>query len=672
MRRNRKWALSIFVVLCLTFMLSAFTVSAAPSETDYSKYTNWEYTGEDPWGGDLSITLDRIENDTITWTFKDSFENSVLLQEDIETPIQDGTAAFSLQGKDTESDNTTFAYQGSFTLEDGKVTFTLDSGSVMIESPEGGSSARVAEALDVSAKENTVTLDRNNLYRLSKFNDSINGFVWGIPMLILLIGTGIFMTLLTKVFQISHLPTWWKNTIGSVFTNKHITKHTGKNDKSISQFQALSTALAATIGTGNIVGVAAAIAIGGPGAIFWMWIVAFFGMMTNYSENILGIYFRRKNKHDEWSGGAMYYLQDGLGGYKGSKKAPWTGSLLKWIGKILAILFACFCILASFGIGNASQINSIAANMDAAFGIPSWVVGLVLLAVGALIILGGLKRVANVTEKIVPFMAIVYIVAAIVVICVNAGNIGPAFVSIFKGAFGLKAAGGGIVGGGIALALTYGMKRGVFSNEAGLGSSVMVHSNSNVKEPVRQGMWGIFEVFADTIIVCTLTALVVLTSGVIDLNTGAKAVAFAHASDSTLVGQAFGTLFGGFGPAFVAIALLFFAFSTVLGWSHYGSKAFEYLFGEKATIGYKIFFVLFIFVGATMDLKLAWDISDTFNGLMAIPNLIGVLSLFPLVYKITKNYIDRKKRNKDIEPMISKFPDIQKMQAEALARGEEE
>ena len=497
---------------------------------------------------------------------------------------------------------------------------------------------------------------------LSNLNSSINDFVWGIPMLVLLIGTGIFMTILTKVFQISHIGHWFKNTLGGIFTNKHITKHTEKGDKSISQFQSLCTAMAATIGTGNIVGVAAAIAIGGPGAIFWMWIVAFFGMMTNYSENILGIYFRRKNKKGEWSGGAMYYLQDGLGGYKH----------MKWVGKILAILFACFAVLASFGIGNAGQINSIAANMNAAFGIPSWVTGLILLVLGGLIILGGLKRVAAVTEKVVPFMAVFYILAAIVVICVNGANIGPAFVSIFKGAFGLKAVGGGMVGGGIALALTYGMKRGVFSNEAGLGSSVMVHSNSNVKEPVRQGMWGIFEVFSDTIVVCTLTALVVLTSGVIDLNTGAVAASFADASTSTLVGQAFGTLFGAAGPGFVAIALLFFAFSTTLGWSHYGTKSFEYLFGEKAAVGYKIVFVLFIFVGATMDLSLAWDISDTFNGLMAIPNLIGVLSLSPIIYKITKNYVDRKFHNKKIEPMISHFPDIQKMQAEALARGEEE
>ena len=385
---------------------------------------------------------------------------------------------------------------------------------------------------------------------LTSINGAINGFVWGIPMLVLLVGTGIFMTILTKVFQVTHIRHWFKNTLGSIFTNRHITKHTGKHDKSISQFQSLCTALAATIGTGNIVGVAAAIAIGGPGAIFWMWIVAFFGMMTNYSENILGIYFRRKNKYNEWSGGAMYYLQDGLGGYKH----------MKWVGKVLAVLFSCFAVLASFGIGNASQINSIAANMDAAFGIPAWVVGAVLLVLGGLIILGGLKRVASVTEKIVPIMAVVYIIASIVVICVNGSNIGPAFASIFKGAFGLSAVGGGIVGGGLALALTYGMKRGVFSNEAGLGSSVMVHSNSNVREPVRQGMWGIFEVFADTIIVCTLTALVVLTSGVIDLNTGALAAAYSDASTSTLVGQAFGTLFGSAGPGFVAIALLFFAF----------------------------------------------------------------------------------------------------------------
>lgn len=483
---------------------------------------------------------------------------------------------------------------------------------------------------------------------ISNVNGIVNDFVWGIPMLILLIGTGILMTILTKVFQISHFGHWMKNTLGSIFKDKNVTQHTGEDDKSISQFQSLCTALAATIGTGNIVGVASALIIGGPGAIFWMWIVAFFGMMTNYSENVLGIFYRRKNEKDEWNGGAMYYLRDGLGAKKGCKT----------IGNVLAVLFAVFCILASFGIGNMSQINSIASNMNAAFNVAPAATGIVLMFLAGFIILGGLKRVAAVTEKLVPFMAVAYIVGAIAVVVVNAGNIGPAFVAIFKGAFALPAVGGGIVGGGIKMALTWGMKRGVFSNEAGLGSSVMVHSSSNVKEPVRQGMWGIFEVFADTLVVCTLTALVVLTSGLVDLNTG---VVLSPEVGSALVGQAFGSVFGQFGPMFIAIGILLFAFSTVLGWSHYGSIAFEYLFGNKATKIYKVVFVLFIFLGATMDLSLAWDLSDTFNGLMAIPNLIGVITLSPVVMKITKNYIDREIKHKDVKPMYSAFPDIQAM-----------
>ena len=403
--------------------------------------------------------------------------------------------------------------------------------------------------------------------------------------------------------------------------------------------------LAATIGTGNIVGVASALIAGGPGAIFWMWIVAFFGMMTNYSENVLGIYYRRKNSRDEWCGGAMYYLKDGLGSYKGCKQ----------IGAILAVLFSLFCLLASFGIGNMSQVNSIAANMEAAFSIPAVVTGIALMILAALVIVGGLKRIASVTEKLVPFMAIAYIIGALVIFFANIGQCGAIFLSIFKGAFGLKAVGGGIVGSGVKMALTWGMKRGVFSNEAGLGSSVMVHSNSNVKEPVRQGMWGIFEVFADTIVVCTLTAFSVLSSGLIDLETGAV---LSESSGSALVGEAFATVFGSFGPMFIALSILLFAFSTVLGWSHYGSKAWEYLFGTKSTIVYKVVFILIIYVGATMNLSLAWDLSDTFNGLMAMPNLIGVLCLSPLVMKITKNYVDRVIRKMDVKPMLSVFPDI--------------
>lgn len=452
---------------------------------------------------------------------------------------------------------------------------------------------------------------------ITNVNNAVNGFVWGVPMLVLLVGTGILMTVLTKFFQLSHLGHWFKNTVGGIFHDEHVTKHTEAGDQSISQFQSLCTALAATIGTGNIVGVASALVAGGPGAIFWMWVVAFFGMMTNYSENVLGIYYRRRNSKGEWSGGAMYYLKDGLGSYKGCKQ----------IGAVLAVLFSAFCLLASFGIGNMSQVNSIAANMTSAFSIPATATGIVLVLVGALVIVGAV------------------------------------FTAIFKGAFGLRAVGGGIVGSGVKLALTWGMKRGVFSNEAGLGSSVMVHSSSNVKEPVRQGMWGIFEVFADTMVVCTLTAFAVLSSGLIDLDTGAVLV---DVSGSALVGQAFATVFGSFGPAFIAIAILLFAFSTVLGWSHYGSKAWEYLFGTKSTIVYKIAFVLMIFIGCTMNLGLAWDLSDTFNGLMAIPNLIGVIALSPVVMKITKNYVARIIKKEDVKPMLSVFPEIQEEQEKAM------
>lgn len=486
---------------------------------------------------------------------------------------------------------------------------------------------------------------------ITKVNSAVNGFVWGIPMLILLVGTGILMTILTRFFQLSHIGHWWKNTIGGIFSDKHITKHTGKDDKAISQFQSLCTALAATIGTGNIVGVASALIAGGPGAIFWMWVVAFFGMMTNYSENVLGIYYRRKNSKGEWCGGAMYYLKDGLGSYKGCKQ----------IGAVLAVLFSLFCLLASFGIGNMSQVNSIAANMKAAFHVSPAITGVALMILAALVILGGLKRIASVTEKLVPFMAIAYIVGALVIFFVNIGHVGAVFGAIFKGAFGLRAVGGGIVGSGVKMALTWGMKRGVFSNEAGLGSSVMVHSNSNVKEPVRQGMWGIFEVFADTMVVCTLTAFAVLSSGLIDLETGAV---LSESADSALVGEAFATVFGSFGPMFIALAILLFAFSTVLGWSHYGTKAWEYLFGTKSIIAYRLVFIVMIFIGATMKLSLAWDLSDTFNGLMAMPNLVGVLCLSPLVMKITKNYVDRVIHKKNEKPMLSVFPDINEEHAE--------
>ena len=513
-----------------------------------------------------------------------------------------------------------------------------------------------------------ITQNRKERIRMENFfttlagiNDKINAFIWVKIGLVLLIGTGILMTCCTKWFQITHLKHWWQQTIGGVF-RRDSGVHAKTDKKTISQFQALCTALAATIGTGNIAGVSAAIVIGGPGAVFWMWVAAFFGMMTNFSENVLGIYYRRRNSQGEWSGGAMYYLRDGLGGRKHCKT----------IGSVLAVLFSIFAILASFGIGNMGQINKIVLNMKSAFfgGVTATVggvsvvslgCGIVLMILAALIVIGGLQRIATVAERVVPFMAVLYIIGALVVFFTHIGSVGAMFAAIFRFAFGSKAVAGGAAGIAIQQAITQGCKRGVFSNEAGLGSSVMVHSSSNVKEPVTQGMWGIFEVFFDTFVVCTMTAIVVLSSGCIDLETG---LAVAGVDDATLVARAFGNVFGPFGEKFVALAMLLFAFTTVLGWSQYGTKAVEYLFGEKATKIYKVIFVVMILSGAVMTSSLAWDISDTFNGLMMLPNLIGVVVLCPMVMKITKSYVNRKIKGIPEEPVLSYFPDIQ---AEAAA-----
>ncbi|MCD8018048.1 MAG: alanine:cation symporter family protein [Clostridiales bacterium] len=491
---------------------------------------------------------------------------------------------------------------------------------------------------------------------ITNVNNAVNSVVWGWPALILLGFVGVLMTCLTKCFQISHIGHWFKMTIGAIFSDKNVVGHT--KDRSISQFQSLCTALAATVGTGNIVGVAGAIMVGGPGAVFWMWAIAFFGMMTNYSENVLGIYYRRKNSEGEWCGGAMYYLRDGLGAKPGCKG----------IGKVLAVLFSCFCLLASFGIGNMTQVNSISGNMQSVFGVPTWLTGIVVLLLAGLVIVGGIKRIASVTEKIVPFMVVIYIIGAVIIFITNISHAGAVFSTIFRGAFALKAAGGGVIGYGIKLAIEQGMKRGVFSNEAGLGSSVMVHSNSNVVEPVQQGMWGIFEVFADTIIVCTLTAFAVLSSGLVDLETGVTVASYngLELTKANIVSTVFSMHFGKIGSGFVAIAIMLFAFSTVLGWSHYGTKACEFLLGEKSTIVYRVIFVIAIFGGAVMGDNLAWDLSDTFNGLMMIPNLIGVIVLSPQVMKITKNYVNRVLKGKKEKPILSVFPDIQAQQEKKL------
>jgi len=506
------------------------------------------------------------------------------------------------------------------------------------------------------------------LQTVESINGEINSVVWGAFGLLLLVGTGMIITVMTKFFQVTHIGLWFKQTLGRLF-KKDVIKHS-KEAGSISPFQALCTALAATVGTGNIAGVASAICIGGAGAVFWMWVAAFFGMMTNYSENVLGIYYRRKNENGEWAGGAMYYLADGLGKKKG----------MKHVGKILAVLFCIFAMLASFGIGSMGQVNKIVTNVAQAFDVSALssvevfsgvslyniILGAIVMLLTALITLGGLKRIASVAEKIVPFMVVLFVLGSLIIIGVNYANILPAFKAIFVNAFSPEAFVGGGIGAVVSKVIAQGFKRGVFSNEAGLGSSVMVHSNSNIKEPVVQGMWGIFEVFADTMVVCTMTALVILTAGgleggVFNVVTGEIAAGY---SDATLVGGAFNTVFPwfGIGGKFVAIAMFLFAFTTVLGWSHYGSKAWEYLFGAKTTVIFRIIHVCTVIFGAVLTSSLAWDISDTFNGLMMIPNLIGVLTLSPLVVKITHNYLRRTRKGEDIEPMYNVNPEIQKQE----------
>ncbi|MBR1691884.1 MAG: alanine:cation symporter family protein [Lachnospiraceae bacterium] len=469
--------------------------------------------------------------------------------------------------------------------------------------------------------------------KVTQINSVLNNFIWGPIMLVFFLLVGLMFTVRTKVFQISHIKYWLDVTILQLFRKERKGVLKTEDKHSISQFQSLCTALAATIGVGNISGVAVALALGGPGAIFWMWLSAFLGMMTNYAENTLGIKYRYKNEKGHWIGGAMIYIEKGLG---------W-----KW----LAVIFSVFCILASFGIGNMSQGNEIANGLKSSFGVPTYITAIIIMIFAGLVILGGIKRIASVTEKIVPFMALTYILGALIVIFSNVTAIPSAFASIFTNAFNLRSAGGGAAGFTIMIAMRRGISRGVFSNEAGLGSSVMVHSASDVKEPVVQGMWGIFEVFADTLIVCTMTALTILTSGVYDYKEYAQYVGTdlpEHLkSGVALTSAAFESVFGGFGSKFISIAIMLFAFSTILGWSYYGERAIEYLFGLKAVPVYKIIFILIIFIGCNIKLSLVVDISDTFNGFMALPNLIAVTLLSGQVVQMTKDYIARVKSGKE-------------------------
>ncbi len=500
-----------------------------------------------------------------------------------------------------------------------------------------------------------------------RLNDTINGFAWGTFGLVLLLGTGILCTVITKVFQITYVRHWWGRTFGIVNGEGRIIDDAG----SLSQFRAFCTALCATIGTGNIAGVSTAICAGGPGAVLWMWVAAFLGMMVKYSENVLGLYFRRRNSEGAWSGGPMYYLQDGLGSIRHCRG----------LGRVLGVLFCIFTVLASFGIGNMSQINKITINFEAVFlsGVGheqflgadrvDWLIGVTLMLTAAIIILGGFRRLAAVSEKLIPVMALIYIAGCLIMILLHISKLPMVFSAIFKFALGPAAVRGGIAGTAVQAAINTiqnGCKRGVFSNEAGLGSSVMVHSNSSVREPVRQGMWGIAEVFLDTIVICTMTAVVVLSSGAIDLESG---LVKAGVNDATLVAEAFGKTLGPPGEWFVVLVITLFAFTTVMGWSYYGAKVTEYLLGVTWSRIYRLFFIGMIVLGAVMESSLAWDISDTFNGLMMIPNLIGIIVQTPLIIRLTQNYIERRIKGRDIEPMLSYDKDIQKSAAKAVRAG---
>ena len=458
---------------------------------------------------------------------------------------------------------------------------------------------------------------------IASINSAINGFVWGVPMLVLLVGTGILMTLRTRGVQFRKFGYAMKNTIGKIF---HKTA-AGKGE--MTPFQAMSTALAGTVGTGNIAGITTAVTLGGPGAIFWLWITALIGMCTKYAEVTLAVKFRERNKHGDWVGGPMYYIKNGLG-------PKW-----KWLGTVFAVLGA----IAAFGIGNIAQVNSIADsvksvaiafNEDAANKemLICLITGICVAIFVALVLLGGVKRIGQVTEKLVPGMAVIYIVCALVVVFANLSAVPGVFASIFKGAFNPAAVTGGAAGMSIKLAMTKGVGRGVFSNEAGLGSAPIAHAATSERNPVKQGLYGIFEVFMDTIVICTLTALVVLCSGAAAGSYGNEDLAgvpTAVAGFSSVFGDKVGSLI-------LAVGLLLFATSTILGWALYGTRCAEFLFGSKIIRPYQIIFCLIVVAGAVADLTLVWDISDTLNGLMSIPNLIALLLLSPVVIKLTREH----------------------------------
>ncbi len=503
------------------------------------------------------------------------------------------------------------------------------------------------------------------------FSDNI---VWGLPMIILILGTGILLTIRTKALQVTKFKTSVDNSL--VATLKSVGKKKDKKkENTISPFEAFATAISGTVGTGNIIGVTSAIMTGGPGAVFWMWISAFFGMVTNFSENVLGMYFRKKSVSGDFAGGAMYYLSEGLPlQAKGAKSKKFLGGL----GKVLGILAAVFCALAAIGM-SGTQTNKIASTITGALpkanaDVVSLVVGIVVAIVLALIILGGVKRIGKACAIMVPFMSLLFIIMALVIIFANITMIGTAFGLIFKNIFSFQAAVGGVAGFTFAQIIQKGLARGVFSNEAGLGSSVIAHSASQAREPMKQGFWGIFEVFFDTFIICTLTALVILVS----FGNNQEVLFASGAVDTQVSMRAFEKMFGGFGTVVYSTIIPLFGFTTIVAWSYYGEKAVEFLFrktGEKgrkiAILTFKIVYVLLVIASAVIDGALAWAISDVCNGLMALPNLIGLVLMSGLVVKIAKNYFARKK-GEDVEPMLSAYPEVNAQFIQDELNGSEE
>ena len=461
---------------------------------------------------------------------------------------------------------------------------------------------------------------------IARINGTLNGIVWGLPATVLIFGVGLYLSIRTGFLQFTKFGTVWKNTIGKIF---HRTTEAGHG--AVTPFQAVCTALAATVGTGNIAGVAGAIAIGGPGAVFWMWISALLGMVTKYSEVTLAVHYRQKNKHGDWVGGPMYYIENGLG--------------KKW--KILGIIFSIFGIFAVFGTGNATQVNTIVASIDTAlisFGVMeagstatlNLILGIVITVLVGMILLGGIKRIGHVAERLVPIMALLYVVLGLGVIVMHIENLPTAFSSIIQGAFNPTAVTGGVVGA-MFTAVQKGVARGIFSNEAGLGTASIAHAGAEVNDPVQQGLFGVFEVFVDTIIICTFTALVILCSGV--------PITFGAAAGAELTISGFTSTYGNWITIFTAVAMCCFAFTTILGWGLYGARCSEYLFGEKVIKPFMVIYSLVAIIGATVKLDLLWSIAETFNGMMAIPNLIAVALLSPVVLKLTKEYFTRPKES---------------------------